>query len=76
MELEKLQKIIAGILNVDPSEVAMDSTLRDDLGADSLDCYQIFTKIEEVFHIHLTTEEIENCVRIEDVIDAIKKAMK
>ena len=40
MELEKLQKIIAEVMNVDEEEITMDTTFVDDLGADSLDVYQ------------------------------------
>ena len=39
MELEKLKKIIAEVLNVDPDEITMETTFQDDLGADSLDVY-------------------------------------
>ena len=49
MELEKLQKIIAEVLNVDEAEVNMDTTFVDDLGADSLDVFQIVMGIEEEF---------------------------
>ena len=38
MEFEKLQKIIAEVLNVEEDEITMDTTFVDDLGADSLDC--------------------------------------
>ena len=41
MELEKLQKIIAEVLNVDTEEITPDTTFVDDLGADSLDVFQI-----------------------------------
>lgn len=41
MEFEKLKKIIAEVLNVDPDEITMETTFQDDLGADSLDVYQI-----------------------------------
>lgn len=37
MEFEKLQQIIAEVLNVEPDEITMDTTFVDDLGADSLD---------------------------------------
>ena len=47
MELEKLQAIIADVLNVDTSEVTMETTFVDDLGADSLDLFQIIMGIEE-----------------------------
>lgn len=41
MEFEKLKKIIAEVLNVDVDEITMDTTFVDDLGADSLDIFQI-----------------------------------
>ena len=46
MEFEKLKKIIADVLNVDPDEITMDTTFLDDLGADSLDVFQIIMGIE------------------------------
>lgn len=76
MELEKIQKIVAGVLNVDPAEVNPVSTLTYDLGADSLDSYQIFTKIEEMFHVHLKPEDVESCATIGDIIQVLKKVMK
>ena len=51
MELEKLQQIIAEVLNVDASEVMPGTTFTEDLGADSLDVFQIIMGIEEVFDI-------------------------
>ena len=41
MEFEKLQQIIAEVLNIDPEEITMNTTFVDDLGADSLDVFQI-----------------------------------
>ena len=41
MEFEKLKKVIAEVLSVDPDEISEDSTFMDDLGADSLDIFQI-----------------------------------
>ena len=41
MEFEKLKKVIAEVLNVDEAEITMDTTFEDDLGADSLDIFQI-----------------------------------
>ena len=51
MEFEKLRDIIVEVLNVDESEVKMDSTFVDDLGADSLDVFQIIMGLEEEFDI-------------------------
>ena len=60
MEFEKLKKIIADVLNVDPDEITMDTTFLDDLGADSLDVFQIIMGIEEEFDIEVPAEEAEN----------------
>ncbi|HIV38725.1 MAG TPA: acyl carrier protein [Candidatus Blautia stercorigallinarum] len=73
MELEKLQKIIAEVLNVDEAEVNMDTTFVDDLGADSLDVFQIVMGIEEEFDIEIPTEEVEQIVSVGDAVEEIKK---
>lgn len=53
MEFEKLRDIIVEVLNVDENEVTMESTFIDDLGADSLDVFQIIMGIEEEFDIEI-----------------------
>ena len=57
MELEMLRKVIAEVLNVDQAEITMDTTFVDDLGADSLDIFQIIMGIEDAFDIQIETEE-------------------
>ena len=74
MEFEKLQEIIADVLNVDPNEVTMETTFADDLGADSLDVFQIVMGIEEEFDIQIA-EEAEHIVSVEDAVEAIKKKL-
>lgn len=56
MEFEKLKEIIADVLNVDEDEITMDTTFVDDLGADSLDVFQIIMGIEEEFDIEIAQE--------------------
>ena len=73
MELEKLQKIIAEVLNVDTEEVTWDTTFVDDLGADSLDIFQIVIGIEEEFDIEIPTEEVEQIVSVGDAVEQIKR---
>lgn len=75
MELEKLQKIIAEVMNVDADEITMDTTFVDDLGADSLDVYQIIMGIEEEFDIEIPNEEAEKIVSVGDAVEAIKNAI-
>ena len=53
MEFEKLQGIIESVLNIGPEEITMGTTFVDDLGADSLDIFQIIMGIEEEFDIEI-----------------------
>ena len=53
MEFEKLQEIIADVLNVQKDEIKPETTFVDDLGADSLDIFQIIMGIEEEFDIEI-----------------------
>ena len=75
MEFEKLQEIIAEILNVDPDEITMETTFVDDLGADSLDVFQIIMGIEEEFDIDIASENAEKIVSVADAVEEIKKAI-
>ncbi len=59
MEFEKLQGIIADVLNVDASDITMETTFVDDLGADSLDIFQIIMGIEEEFDIEIDNDDAE-----------------
>lgn len=73
MELEKLQKIIAEVLNVDTEEITLDTTFVDDLGADSLDVFQIVMGIEEEFDVEIPAEEVEQIVSVGDAVEQIKR---
>ena len=75
MEFEKLKKIIAEVLNVDPDEITMETTFQDDLGADSLDVYQIIVGIEEEFDIEIPAETAEQVTTVEDAVEMIKNAV-
>ena len=75
MEFEKLKKIIAEVLNLDPDEITMETTFQDDLGADSLDVYQIIMGIEEEFDIEIPAETAEQVTTVEDAVEMIKNAV-
>ena len=75
MEFEKLRNIIVEVLNVDEGEVKPESTFVDDLGADSLDVFQIIMGIEEEFDIEIPNEEAEKIVTVGDAVEQIKKAI-
>lgn len=72
MEFEKLKTVIAGVLNVDPDEITMESTFQSDLGADSLDVFEIVMGIEEEFGIEVPAERAEKISTVEEAVELIK----
>ena len=75
MEFEKIKKIIAEVLNVDEDSITMESTFADDLGADSLDVFQIIMGVEEEFEIEIPNEEAEKIVTVGDAVEQIKNVI-
>ena len=75
MEFEKLRDIIVEVLNVDETEVTMESTFIGDLGADSLDVFQIIMGIEEEFDIEIPAESAEQVTTVEEAVEMIKNAV-
>ena len=75
MEFEKMQKIISEVLGVEPEKISLDSTFIDDLGADSLDVFQIIMAIEEEFDIEIDNDAAEGIVTVGDAVEQIKNAI-
>ena len=75
MEFEKLQEIIAEVLNLEPDDITMGATFVDDLGADSLDIFQIIMGIEEAFDIEIPNDAAEHIVTVGDAAEQIKNAL-
>ncbi len=75
MEFETLKKIIAEVLNVDADEIHHDTTFIDDLGADSLDIFQIIMGVEEELDIEVDNDEAEKIVTVGDAVNLIKKTL-
>lgn len=75
MEFEKLQDIIAEVLNVEAEDITLNTTFVDDLGADSLDIFQIIMGIEEEFGIEIPNDAAENIVTVGDAVEQIKNAL-
>lgn len=74
MEFEKLQEIIAEVLNIDVKDIHMDSKIVDDLGADSLDVFQIVMGIEEAFDLEIDNDDADSIVTVGDAVEQIKNA--
>ena len=75
MEFAKIKEIIVDVLNVSEEDITMETTFVDDLGADSLDVFQIIMGIEEAFDVEIDNEEVEKIVTVGDAVDQIKNAL-
>ena len=74
MEFQKLKEIIIDVLNVEEEDIKLETTFVDDLGADSLDIFQIIMGIEEAFDVEIENEDAEKIVTVGDAVEQIKKA--
>ena len=74
MEFEKLRENIADVMNIDEKEIKEDSSFENDLGADSLDVFQIIMGIEDAFDIEIDNDEAEKIVTVGDAVEQIKNA--
>ena len=70
--LEKMKKLIAEELNCDESEITAETNFKDDLGADSLDLFELVMALEEEYDIEIPAEELTELVTVGSVIEYLK----
>ena len=70
MVFEKIREIIASQLGKDEEEITLDTNLKDDLDADSLDVFQIINDIEDEFEVSI--EDPESIVTVKDIVDFVE----
>ena len=70
--LEKIQELVAEGLGVDAEKVVPQASFKDDLGADSLDLFELVMSFEEEFGVEIPTEELEKMNTVQDVMDYIE----
>ncbi len=70
--LEKIQELVAEGLGVEASEVVESASFKDDLGADSLDLFELVMSLEDEFGVSIPTEDLEKINTVGDVIEYIK----
>jgi acyl carrier protein len=73
---EKIKKLIADKLEIDEEKVTMDASFRQDLGADSLDTYELVYAIEEELGISIPDEKANEFETVKDAFDFIKTQVK
>ena len=69
---EKIQKLIADKLEIDEGKITLDSSFRNDLGADSLDTYELVYAIEEELGVSIPDEKANEFETVSDAYDFIK----
>ncbi|MCR4789972.1 MAG: acyl carrier protein [Treponemataceae bacterium] len=72
----KMQKLIAEKLEIDESKITMDSSFRQDLGADSLDVYELVYAIEEEVGVKIPDEKATEFETVRDAYEFIKSEQK
>ena len=70
--LERMKPIIAEHLNVEEAEIKGESNFKDDLGADSLDLFEMVMAQEEEFGVEIPSEDLESIATVNDVIEYLK----
>ena len=69
---EKIQKLIADKFEIDEGKITLDSSFRNDLGADSLDTYELVYAIEEELGVSIPDEKANEFETVRDAYDFIK----
>ena len=73
MEFEKIKSVIVDQLGVDESQITMEASFADDLGADSLDVVDLIMGIEQEFDIEIPDEDAEKISTVGDAVNYIKE---
>ena len=70
--LEKMREIIAEQLNCDGEAIGLDTSFKDDLGADSLDLFELVMALEEEYGLEIPAEELSDVETVGDIIEYLK----
>ena len=70
--LEKMREIIAEQLNCDGETIGLDTSFKDDLGADSLDLFELVMALEEEYGLEIPAEELSDVETVGDIIEYLK----
>ena len=70
--LEKMREIIAEQLSCDEGEINLETSFKDDLGADSLDLFELVMALEDEYSVEIPAEELQELTAVGSVIDYLK----
>jgi len=69
---EKMKSIIAEQLNINASEITLESSFKDDLNADSLDLFEMVMALEDNYGVEIPSEDLEKLLTVGDVVNYLK----
>ncbi len=72
MELEMLKEAIVKVLKIDAGELSLETRFVEDLGADSLDMYQIAMNLEEIFDVSFDEADLKQVITVNDAYEMLK----
>lgn len=75
MELERVREVTAQVMDTDLEIITAGTTFVDDLGADSLDIFQIMIEIEAQYDIEIDSETAERIQTVGDAAEAVRRAL-
>ena len=70
---EKMKELIAEQLNCDAAGITAETSFKDDLGADSLDLFELVMSLEDTYGVEIPSEELEQLTTVESVVDYLKQ---
>ena len=70
--LEKMKEMVADQLNVDAAQITAETSFKDDLGADSLDLFELVMALEEEYNVEIPSEDLEKLTTVGAVMDYLK----
>lgn len=69
---EKMKEMIADQLNCEADSITMETSFKEDLGADSLDLFELVMSMEDAFGVEIPSEELEQLTTVRAVVDYLK----
>lgn len=69
---EKIQNLVAQQLGIDEAKIQPESSFKEDLGADSLDLFELVANLEDEYSVEIPADELENLTTVQAVIDYLK----